>query len=630
MPVSWKHYRSPYIDRDHLIPVVLRPMALGRSNVSPARRLLLVLIAVVSLTLVMMQQVSNASTQHNYNSASDYLTWLLRGEALREENKAARSVPGSALLTSLPRTTGTEGRPALKMDLGITHAVIEQVQSDDTLFSILQRHGVERKTALDAAREGNAVAKRYGVGHLMRPFPLGKLLKLTFDQNNHLASLSCAMDETRTLHVARRENGALVTEIQKVPPPGAKGKESALPVVQLASTATQAMPLHVRDLFSGSPRQVRDRVQPDDLLTTLLARHGINQATAYQVAEASRPAFNLARMMKPGNEVRLSMDHKGQLLGVAYSMDPDTLLWIMRPRDGAPFQPHVQKKQFDTQLRQVSGTIGEEGSLFLAGQSAGLSHAMVSKLANLFEWDIDFTRDIHAGDRFRVVYETKYYHGRRERDGEIVAAEFINQGRLLQVFHYTDPAGNTGYYDAKGQSIRKLFIRAPVDFTRISSLFSRNRPHPIFGFTRAHKGVDYAAPQGTPVRAAGDGRITFIGRKGEYGQFITIRHNDTYSTAYAHLSAFGHGLQVGSRIKQGEMIGRVGATGSATGPHLHYEVRVHEAQVNPLSIQQVTANPILVKYADDFRLQTGRVLALLHTEETTRVAALPKSDDTDD
>ncbi|WP_130472793.1 peptidoglycan DD-metalloendopeptidase family protein, partial [Candidatus Magnetaquicoccus inordinatus] len=269
-------------------------------------------------------------------------------------------------------------------------------------------------------------------------------------------------------------------------------------------------------------------------------------------------------------------------------------------------------------------------SLFMAGKEAGLSQSMVVKLAKLFEWDLDFTRDIHAGDRFRVVYESKYFQGKRERDGEIVAAEFVNQGRVLQVFRYTDPSGNSGYYDAKGQSIRKIFIRTPVDFTRITSLFTKHRKHPIFGFTRAHKGVDYAAPQGTPVRASGDGRVTYIGHKGDYGQFITIRHNDTYSTAYAHLSSFGRGLRVGSQVKQGEVIGRVGTTGASTGPHLHYEVRVHDEPVNPLSIQQIMANPVSPRFAEDFRQHSQRAVAMLHTESAPRVAALHSSNENDD
>ncbi|MBF0183674.1 MAG: peptidoglycan DD-metalloendopeptidase family protein [Magnetococcales bacterium] len=601
------------------------------------RRFLYLLLAMGLLTLVAVQQVSDASTR-NHQTASDYLTWLLRGDESQNSLKTERAVPGAPLLASLPRTLNSgEESASLRMDFGMTRAVIEQVQSGDTIFSVLHRHGVVRPLALAAAREGKAVAKRNKVYHLTRAFRLGRLLKLTYDSANHLAAMQYPLDNTRTLHVLRKEDGSFGSEVRRVPL-GVRAKESAEEAEASVVTRPlpppappQNMPLAVRDLFSGAARQIRDTVRSGDLLTTLLARHGINQTTAYQVATASRPVFNLAKMIKAGQDVRLAMDEQGELIGLSYSMNPDSLLWVMRRANGTAFKAHVQKKQLDVQVKHIAGTIGEDGSLFLAGKKAGLAQSMVVKLANLFEWDLDFTRDIHAGDQFRVVFESKYFQGKRERDGEIVAAEFVNQGRVLQVFRYTDPSGNAGYFDAKGQSIRKIFIRTPVDFTRITSLFSKHRKHPIYGFTRAHKGVDYAAPQGTPVRASGDGRVTFIGRKGDYGQMITVRHNDTYSTAYAHLSAFNRNLRVGSPVKQGDVIGRVGTTGASTGPHLHYEVRVHDEPVNPLSIQQIMANPVSARFAEDFRQHSKRAIALLHSPSAPQVAAVfPKADELDD
>lgn len=627
-----KNRRSLRAYRGRAIPMDAPLLSAPSTASIQTRRFFLVLIAILSLTFLVAQQGLDASTRRSQNT-SDYLTWLLRDETSRAEAKAERPVPGSMVLASLTKKLDVRDDSSLRIDFGMMRASIEQVQTGDTIFSVLQRHGVARKTALEAARAGNTLAKRHKLGNLTRPFQLGKLLKLTFDQEDHLAALHYPIDSTRTLSVVRQPNGAFVSKIKKAPLGATVAGGEATPAAPSAgntASSAQTSRLHVQDLFSGSARQIHDTVRSGDLLTTLLARHGVSQATAYQVAAASKPVFNLARMMKAGNGFRLAMDGKGQLLGVAYSINSDTLLWVIRQGNSPQFVPHLQKKQFETRLSRVSGTISEDGSLFLAGKAAGLSHNMVSKLANLFEWDIDFTQDIHAGDQFRVVFESKFYQGRRERDGEIVAAEFINQGRSLQVFRYLDPSGVAGYYDAKGQSIRKMFIRAPVDFTRITSLFTKQRKHPIYGFNRAHKGVDYAAPQGTPVRASADGRVTFVGSKGDYGQFITVRHNDTYSTAYAHLSAFGRGLRVGSHVKQGEMIGRVGSTGSSTGPHLHYEVLVNDVQVNPLSIQQVTANPITSRHAEDFRMQTARLLAMLRTEPT-RVAALSaRSDESDD
>uniref|UniRef100_UPI00102AA2AF hypothetical protein n=1 Tax=Candidatus Magnetaquicoccus inordinatus TaxID=2496818 RepID=UPI00102AA2AF len=356
------------------------------------RRFLYLLLAMGIVTLVAVQQVSDASTRQ-HQSASDYLTWLLRGDDARSTAKSERAVPGAPLLASLPRTLNTSDESTmLRMDFGMTHAVIEQVQSGDTIFSVLQRHGVARPVALAAAREGKAVAKRHKVYNLTRTFRLGRLLKLTYDSSNHLSALHYPLDNTRTLQVVRKEDGTFTSEVRRVPI-GVRTKDSADEAE--ATIVTQAppppilpqnIPLPVRDLFSGAAHQVRDTVRTGDLLTTLLARHGINQSTAYQVAMAARPVFNLAKMMKPGQDVRLAMDEQGELIGLAYSMNPDSLLWVMRRANGTAYKAHVQKKQFDTQVKRIAGTIGEDGSLFMAGKEAGLSQSMVVKLAKLFEW----------------------------------------------------------------------------------------------------------------------------------------------------------------------------------------------------------------------------------------------------
>ncbi|MBF0127933.1 MAG: M23 family metallopeptidase, partial [Magnetococcales bacterium] len=289
----------------------------------------------------------------------------------------------------------------------------------------------------------------------------------------------------------------------------------------------------------------------------------------------------------------------------------------------------IEKKQLEVRLESIDGTIRNERSLFVAGKHLGLSKSQAIKLSGLFEWDIDFAHDLQPGDHFTIVQEGLFHQGKRVRDGDIVAAEFTNRGQLYRAVRYIDPNGNVDYYDKDGNNVRKMFIRAPMDFTRISSFFSKNRLHPILGYGRAHKGVDYAAPRGTPVRAAGDGVIDFIGyNRSGFGKLITVRHNDKYTTAYGHLNSFANDLRHGDRVKQGQIIGRVGSTGLATGPHLHYEVRVNDEQVNPLSIQKASLGPVDKKYLKDFRNQSSQLFALLNKRKTgdvTHLASLPRS-----
>ena len=578
------------------------------------------------------QQALDASTSHN-GSASDYLTWLLRNEEPRTDKKEMADTIVVASLSKrmaernpLPRNMAT-ARPMPREKFSTTRAVIERVRKGDTLSGIMQRYGVPLQTSLAMVWSAHQVFDQQGSGALTQQFQVGKLIKLTFDREDHIISLDYPVSDTQTLHVSKEEEGSFSAKMQKAPL-GAVAVETTQPVATLIpknkpQKRDKPAPQESSGLFKDSTTQVRDTVRSGDILATLLARHGITQTTAFQVAEGSKPVFDLERMMRPGNAVRLAMDESGQLTGLSYAIDTDNLLWVIR-RDDRHFTPRIQKKRFETRLHKVAGAIKEDGSLFLAGQNAGISQSIVIKLAQLLEWDIDFARDIRAGDHFKVVYEVKYYEGRRERDGDVVAVEFTNQGHTTQVLRYTDPSGKSDYYDASGHSVRKMFIRAPVDFTRISSLFSKHRKHPIYGFTRAHQGVDYAAPTGTPVRASGDGEIIFADRKGGYGKLILVRHNDTYTTAYAHLDAFTKGIRQGKRVKQGDVIGRVGSTGASTGPHLHYEVRVNEKQINPLSARLPTADPIPSRYAEDFRFHTARIMAMFKTEET-KLAALTLS-----
>ncbi|MBF0283076.1 MAG: peptidoglycan DD-metalloendopeptidase family protein [Magnetococcales bacterium] len=380
---------------------------------------------------------------------------------------------------------------------------------------------------------------------------------------------------------------------------GGKGKGSE-PVKSAKATKTP---------FKHADRVVEEVVRKGDNLQQLLSRKNVTKETTLKVANASRDVFKLARNLKPGQSVKLAFTDDNELLGLSYPIDDSRIFWLVREQAGRDFVPKIEARDLDTRFTTITGSISD--SLFSAGKRAGLSQSMVLKLAGLFEWDVDFARDIQSGDKFTVVYESMYENNKPVREGEILSAEFVNQGRSIRVVRYTDPLGKTGYYDPAGRNMRKMFIRAPVDFTRISSGFSLSRLHPILNYTRAHKGVDYAAPMGTPVRATAHGKATFVGEMNGFGKLIVIQHNAKYSTAYAHLSGFAPGLKVGQRVSQGDTIGRVGMTGWATGPHLHYEVRVGGEQVNPLSVQTATADPVSPKQLADFKNKTAPLIALL-------------------
>ena len=244
-----------------------------------------------------------------------------------------------------------------------------------------------------------------------------------------------------------------------------------------------------------------------------------------------------------------------------------------------------------------------------AGKKVGLSEELLNQLTQIFAWDIDFATNLHQGDRFSVVYERGGFNG----VDDIVAAEFTNHGKTYKAVRYIDKEGFANYYTPDGKALQKAFLSTPVDFARVSSGFDLSRRHPVLHRVRAHKGVDYAARTGTPVKATGNGQVSFLGRKGGYGQVIIIQHGDRYETVYAHLSKYRDGLNEGSTVRQGDVIGYVGQTGLATGPHLHYEFRIDGVHQNPLTAQ-ATTNSIPVKATElaEFKSQVQDPLAKLN------------------
>jgi murein DD-endopeptidase MepM/ murein hydrolase activator NlpD len=249
-----------------------------------------------------------------------------------------------------------------------------------------------------------------------------------------------------------------------------------------------------------------------------------------------------------------------------------------------------------------------------------MSDKLIMNLAGIFAWDVDFVLDIRKGDDYYILYEEIYQDGKFVTSGQIVAAEFNNNGRTFQAVRYVDKDGRADYFTPDGRSVRKAFIRAPVDFTRISSSFNPQRRHPILNTIRAHRGVDYAAPGGTPIKAAGDGKIKHRGRHGGYGNAVIIEHGGNITTLYAHMSRFAASKKLNSRVRQGEIIGYVGATGLATAPHLHYEYRLNGVHRNPRTVPLPQADPIKEEYKADFLAEATPILNELLQYKRTQVA----------
>jgi murein DD-endopeptidase MepM/ murein hydrolase activator NlpD len=324
-----------------------------------------------------------------------------------------------------------------------------------------------------------------------------------------------------------------------------------------------------------------------------------------------------SRRIHPGDEIELKLGADGKLAALRYHPSETRSLLVERSGDG--FGAQVEEHALERRLVHRSGIITE--SLFQAAQSAGISERIVMELAEVFGWDIDFALDIREGDRFTVVYDEVYKDGRKIEDGKILAAEFINQGRRFRAIHYTDPSGNSGYFTPEGKNVKKAFLRSPVRFSRISSRFTLKRWHPVLKRWRAHRGVDYAAPTGTPIRAAGDGKVNFAGTKGGYGNAVFIQHGSSYTTVYGHLSRFGRGIRSGTRVKQGQVIGYVGSSGLATGPHLHFEFRVNGVHRNPLTVKLPDGKPVAQEYWDHFRANTLALAETLELLDRTFLAA---------
>jgi len=330
-----------------------------------------------------------------------------------------------------------------------------------------------------------------------------------------------------------------------------------------------------------------ERIQRGDTLGSVLARLSITDPAAlgFLRSDASaRPLYQL----KPGKVLRVRTDNDGHLIALSYLVADGQLLAVDRTVEG--FVARTIPPQAAVRVEMRAGEV--RSSLFAAADVVGLPDAITLQLAEVFSGEIDFHHDLRRGDRFTVVYETRELDGHGSGAGRILAAEFVNKDVPHRAFLWRTPDSGEDYYAEDGKSLRRAFLRSPLAFTRVTSGFSLARFHPFLQTWRAHRGVDFAAPAGTPVHAAGEGQVALAARQGGYGNVVILRHSGAYSTVYAHLSRFAAGVKTGARVAQGEVIGYVGQTGWATGPHLHYEFRVNDIQHNPLTIALPNAQPV--------------------------------------
>ncbi len=348
-------------------------------------------------------------------------------------------------------------------------------------------------------------------------------------------------------------------------------------------------------------------VKSGESLSTIFSDLNLSSEDLHKIIHANDTGKQFAEVL-PGQDVVATVDADGKLEQLTYAKNPFETLVATRHDDG--FDVKLFSKKIDYQVASAQATI--HASLFEDGLKAGLSEKIILALADIFAWDIDFALNLQDGDEFTLVYEKLFVDGREFDTGDILSVEFVNQGKTYTAVRFEDNQGHTGYYTPEGQSLRKAFLQTPMDFAKISSHFNLHRRHPILNTIRAHKGVDYAAAIGTPVKSTGDGKIVFQGVRHGYGNVVEVQHWQKYSTLYAHLSGFKSGHKVGGTVQQGEVIGYVGKTGLATGPHLHYEFRIAGQHVNPLTAKLPRSLPMDTAVLAKFKAQTQPLMAQLH------------------
>ena len=355
------------------------------------------------------------------------------------------------------------------------------------------------------------------------------------------------------------------------------------------------------------------RVKRGDTLSRIFQRHGLPVVQAIRIAALDTAAELLS--IRPGEAIKLMMEDR-RLMRLSYAVSALETLQIHR--EDNRFVAAVQTRQPTIRIRAEHATIW--GSLLGAANDADIGHSVIYQFIELFGSRVDFTTGIRAGDRFSIIFEEHYLDNKKRVGGQILAAELSMHGKTLYAIRHIDDSGAVEYYAPDGSGVKSAFLRTPMQFARVTSGYQTKRYHPILKKWRAHRGVDYGAPMKTPILATGNGTVRLVGSRRGYGRTVIIRHNEKIQTLYAHMHYFAAGIRPGSRVEQGDVIGYVGQTGWATGPHLHYEFQVHGRHMDPLTVELPDSQSIEKKYLAEFVRHAGQQLVRLNDLKKTAIA----------
>ncbi len=426
--------------------------------------------------------------------------------------------------------------------------------------------------------------------------------------NSQPLNLSTPLEPTQIELVAKTASGSTSAD-----------RPSAPIILKLPSVESDAFDL--KGPSEPVENQITLTIKSGDTLDELFVKHKLSRGDLAQILRL-KEARSVLTVLRPGDAVRISHNSEGRVQHLYRALNEVKTLHISRDESAdVGFVTRMLEKPVELRMQHAKGNI--VSSLFLAASDAGVTDTLIMNLAGIFAWDIDFVLDIRQGDSFTMVYEEIWQDGQFVRNGEILAAEFNNDGDTFRAVRYADPAGETGYFTPEGLNVKKAFLRAPIAITpRVTSNFNPKRKHPVLKRVRPHRGVDYGAPRGTQIIAAGDGKVIFRGRKNGYGNTIILQHGGNITTLYAHMSKFDKKAGSGRRVKQGQTVGYVGSTGTATGNHLHYEYRLNGVHRNPRTVKLPQAQPVPTKYKADFVASTRPLIHHLDTvSKAQRLAA---------
>ncbi|HQP31585.1 MAG TPA: M23 family metallopeptidase [Deltaproteobacteria bacterium] len=488
------------------------------------------------------------------------------------------------------------------------------VDKGDSFFEILKENGVSGEEALDIIR---AVRPVFNTAKI-HP---GNTITLVFcPDNESLCELQYEISDLKRLVVsvkgdkirARRmdveQEEHVVAEDDAQPPEG-KDQTAAVPAAPRAPA---------EERLAHGLRQVEVKIKKGQNLFDILRNRGVSAAEIDAFAKATRKVYN-PRGIRPGNTITawFTLEAPTHVKRLTYEIDDRSYLDVRSEGDSA-FKARIRTLELDTVIEHGSGTI--TNSLYESARAEGINHEVVMELVDIYAWNINFFNDIQPGDTYSVLYEKYYVKDRFKGFGRVLAANFVNQGEShVAIYYENERRGIRGYYDENGKPLKKMFLKAPLNYRRISSGFTHSRKHPIFNVNRPHLGVDYAAPTGTPVCALGAGKVAFRGWIRGYGNTIRVKHPEGYVSHYAHLSRFSKGLAVGKKVDQGDVIGYVGSTGYSTGPHLDFRVSRHGTFVNPLALKSVNGPALHGKALAEFKRMSAQRMAML-SEPSMRVA----------